>query len=134
MRQVARAIGRGDLWSGGQTTQLVVGAAGETDREIATAAADGYRELKLARVYYSALRLRAGARGAAEGCQLASASQSGFSGTIGRPWACLVASSWRFSAVPRLPTAPSLPNECVSDEASQFPFSTSGPFARTADG
>jgi predicted DNA-binding helix-hairpin-helix protein len=60
MRQVARAIGRGDFPSGSQTTQLVVGAAGETDREIATAAADGYRVLKLARVYYSAWQPVAG--------------------------------------------------------------------------
>jgi predicted DNA-binding helix-hairpin-helix protein len=56
MRQVARAIGRGEFPTGGQTTQFVVGAAGETDREIATATANGYRELKLARVYYSALQ------------------------------------------------------------------------------
>jgi predicted DNA-binding helix-hairpin-helix protein len=60
MRQVARAIGRGDFATGGQTTQFVVGAAGETDREIATAAARGYRELKLARVYYSAMQPIAG--------------------------------------------------------------------------
>jgi predicted DNA-binding helix-hairpin-helix protein len=56
MRQVAAAIERGQFARAGQTTQLVVGAAGEKDRELVTAAAWGYRELKLARVYYSALQ------------------------------------------------------------------------------
>jgi predicted DNA-binding helix-hairpin-helix protein len=56
MRQVARAIARGDFARGGQTTQFVVGAAGETDREIAEAATRGYRQLGLARVYYSAMQ------------------------------------------------------------------------------
>ncbi|MBN2577253.1 MAG: hypothetical protein JXP73_22010 [Deltaproteobacteria bacterium] len=56
MRQVADAVAAGHFARGGQTTQLVVGAAGETDREIATAAADGYREMGLARVYYSAMQ------------------------------------------------------------------------------
>jgi predicted DNA-binding helix-hairpin-helix protein len=60
MRQVARAMVRGDFARGGQTTQFVVGAAGETDREIAEAAAQGYRELGLARVYYSAMQPMAG--------------------------------------------------------------------------
>jgi predicted DNA-binding helix-hairpin-helix protein len=56
MRQVAGAIARGSFAKGGQTTQLVVGAAGESDRDLATAAWAGYRELKLARVYYSAMQ------------------------------------------------------------------------------
>jgi predicted DNA-binding helix-hairpin-helix protein len=60
MRQVARAIERGEFAKGGQTTQFVVGAAGETDRELATAASVGYRELKLARIYYSAMQPIAG--------------------------------------------------------------------------
>jgi predicted DNA-binding helix-hairpin-helix protein len=56
MRQVAAAIARGRFERAGQTTQLLVGAAGERDRELVGAAAWGYRELKLARVYYSALQ------------------------------------------------------------------------------
>ena len=56
MRQVSRAIADGRFARAGQTTQLVVGAAGEADREVARAAAWAYRELKLARVYYSALQ------------------------------------------------------------------------------
>jgi len=56
MRQVARAESEGRFARAGQTTQLVVGAAGESDREIAGAAAWMYRDLKLARVYYSALQ------------------------------------------------------------------------------
>jgi predicted DNA-binding helix-hairpin-helix protein len=60
MRQVACAIARGRFARGGQTTQLVVGAAGESDRDIVGAADRGYRELALARVYYSAMQPRAG--------------------------------------------------------------------------
>ena len=56
MRQVARAIERGQFPRAGQTTQFVVGAAGEADREVMGAAVQGYRELKLARVYYSAMQ------------------------------------------------------------------------------
>ena len=56
MRQVAKAIERGRFARAGQTTQLVVGAAGEKDRDLVGAADWGYRELKLARVYYSALQ------------------------------------------------------------------------------
>ena len=56
MRQVARAIERGQFARAGQTTQLVVGAAGEADREVMGAAVLGYRDLKLARVYYSAMQ------------------------------------------------------------------------------
>ncbi len=46
-------------WMGRQvsrTTQFVVGAAGETDREILTTVHHLYRRLGLARVYYSAFR------------------------------------------------------------------------------
>jgi len=60
MRQVARAIERGQFARAGQTTQFVVGAAGEADREVMGAAVQGYRELKLARVYYSAMQPIAG--------------------------------------------------------------------------
>ena len=56
MRRVARAIERGQFARAGQTTQLVVGAAGEADRDVMGAADLGYRELKLARVYYSAMQ------------------------------------------------------------------------------
>src|ERR1700690_96345 len=56
MRQVARAIERGQFARAGQTTQFVVGAAGEADREVMGTAAWGYRDLKLARVYYSAMQ------------------------------------------------------------------------------
>lgn len=38
------------------TTQFVVGAAGETDREILTRTAQLYKELRLARTYYSAFQ------------------------------------------------------------------------------
>jgi predicted DNA-binding helix-hairpin-helix protein len=56
MRQVAAAIRQGRFARAGQTTQLVVGASGERDRDLMGAAAWGYRELKLARVYYAALQ------------------------------------------------------------------------------
>jgi predicted DNA-binding helix-hairpin-helix protein len=56
MRQIARAETDGTFARAGQTTQLVVGAAGESDREIATSVAWMYGKLKLARVYYSALQ------------------------------------------------------------------------------
>jgi predicted DNA-binding helix-hairpin-helix protein len=46
----------GDLVPLGHTTQLVVGAADESDKEILTTAAGLYRELGLARVFYSAFR------------------------------------------------------------------------------
>ena len=60
MRQVARAIQSGHFARAGQTTQFVVGAAGEADREIMAAAVQGYRELHLGRVYYSAMQPIAG--------------------------------------------------------------------------
>jgi predicted DNA-binding helix-hairpin-helix protein len=56
MRQVSRAIAEGRFARAGQTRQLVVGAAGEADREVATAAAWAYSEMGLARVYYSAMQ------------------------------------------------------------------------------
>jgi predicted DNA-binding helix-hairpin-helix protein len=56
MRQVASAMRAGRYTRASQTTQLVVGAAGETDREVTQAAAGAYHELGLARVYYSALQ------------------------------------------------------------------------------
>jgi predicted DNA-binding helix-hairpin-helix protein len=60
MRQIARAEANGVFARSGQTTQLVVGAAGESDRDIAQAADGMYRELRLARVYYSAFQPAAG--------------------------------------------------------------------------
>ncbi len=56
MRQVARAQASGQFRRSGQTTQLVVGASDESDRAIASAASWLYRDLKLARVYYSAFQ------------------------------------------------------------------------------
>jgi predicted DNA-binding helix-hairpin-helix protein len=56
MRQVARAQAAGRFTRSGQTTQLVVGAAGESDRQIAEAVEWLYRDLRLARVYYSSLQ------------------------------------------------------------------------------
>jgi predicted DNA-binding helix-hairpin-helix protein len=56
MRQVRQAMVDGRFAAAGQTTQRVVGAAGEADSEVARAAAWAYRELGLARVYYSALQ------------------------------------------------------------------------------
>jgi predicted DNA-binding helix-hairpin-helix protein len=46
----------GRLAPAGQTTQFVVGAAGEPDREILSATARLYRELDLRRAYYSAFQ------------------------------------------------------------------------------
>jgi predicted DNA-binding helix-hairpin-helix protein len=44
----------------GQATQLVVGASGESDREIFAATTRMYREFKLRRVYFNAFRAQAG--------------------------------------------------------------------------
>lgn len=60
MRQVARAVEERRFRRGGQTTQFVVGAAGESDRELGRTTHWLYRELRLARVYYSALQPLAG--------------------------------------------------------------------------
>jgi predicted DNA-binding helix-hairpin-helix protein len=46
----------GRLAPAGQTTQFVVGAAGEPDREILSTTARLYRDLKLARAYFSAFQ------------------------------------------------------------------------------
>lgn len=54
VRQLAAANEK--LVPSGQTTQFVVGAAGETDREILSAVSDLYREMRLRRVYFSAFR------------------------------------------------------------------------------
>jgi predicted DNA-binding helix-hairpin-helix protein len=56
MRQVAAAEAAGRFARAGQTTQFVVGAADETDRELGRASAWLYRRLKLRRVYYSAFQ------------------------------------------------------------------------------
>jgi predicted DNA-binding helix-hairpin-helix protein len=56
LRQVARAAAEGRYRKGGMTTQFVVGAAGETDRELGLTAARLYREYRLARVYFSAFQ------------------------------------------------------------------------------
>jgi putative DNA modification/repair radical SAM protein len=46
----------GRLVSAGQTTQFVVGAAGESDREILMTTARLYKEMRLARAYFSAFQ------------------------------------------------------------------------------
>jgi predicted DNA-binding helix-hairpin-helix protein len=52
--RIARRIADRDGLRVSQTTQLVVGAAGESDREILERSTQVYRELGLSRVYYSA--------------------------------------------------------------------------------
>ena len=59
MRLVYQQQQEGKLPSG-QATQLVVGAAGETDREVASTAARMYNELAMRRVYYNAFRPQPG--------------------------------------------------------------------------
>jgi predicted DNA-binding helix-hairpin-helix protein len=55
MKWVKQFIARNEtLVPSGQTTQLVVGAAGETDRDILGATGALYRDMSLRRVYYSA--------------------------------------------------------------------------------
>jgi predicted DNA-binding helix-hairpin-helix protein len=56
MRRIARAEAEGRFARSGQTTQLVVGAADETDLEIGRAASTLYGDLRLSRVYYSAFQ------------------------------------------------------------------------------
>jgi predicted DNA-binding helix-hairpin-helix protein len=56
MRQVAAAESAGRFARAGQTTQFVVGAADETDRDLARASEWLYRRLRLRRVYYSAFQ------------------------------------------------------------------------------
>jgi putative DNA modification/repair radical SAM protein len=50
------AEGKGQRASVSQTTQFIVGAAGETDRELLSTTARLYREVDLARVYFSAFQ------------------------------------------------------------------------------
>lgn len=52
--RLAELVRRPDLRLASQSTQLVVGAGEETDRELVRVADLGYRRLGLARVYYSA--------------------------------------------------------------------------------
>ena len=59
MRQVRQAEQEGKLPSG-QATQLVVGAAGESDREIVAATTRMYSEFEMRRVYFNAFRPQAG--------------------------------------------------------------------------
>ncbi len=57
MRWVKQLVARDEtLVPAGQTTQFVVGAAGETDLDILRTTGDLYREAGLRRVYYSAFR------------------------------------------------------------------------------
>ena len=55
IHEIKRIIARTDARVG-QTTQMVVGAAGETDREILATTQDMYRVFGLKRVYYSPFR------------------------------------------------------------------------------
>ncbi len=59
MRLVRLAEQEGKLPSG-QATQLVVGAAGETDREVVSAATRMYSEFAMRRVYFNAFRPQPG--------------------------------------------------------------------------
>jgi predicted DNA-binding helix-hairpin-helix protein len=54
MRWVKQLADKGLATRSGQTTQFVVGAAGESDRQIPTTTDRLYRELSLARAYFSA--------------------------------------------------------------------------------
>jgi len=56
LRQVALAQAQGRFARGGQTTQFVVGAGAESDREIVGATAELYRRWRLARAYFSAFQ------------------------------------------------------------------------------
>jgi len=63
MRWVKQLIATNEqLVPSGQTTQFVVGAAGETDRDILTTTGALYREMELRRVYFSAFRPVSGSR------------------------------------------------------------------------
>lgn len=63
MHRVKRIIaGNENLVPGGQTTQFVVGAAGETDRDLLQTTAALYRDVGLRRIYFSAFRPIAGTR------------------------------------------------------------------------
>ncbi len=56
MRTVAKNLGRQDLRCKSHTTQYVVGAAGEKDRQIVESLWNSYRELDLGRGYFSAFQ------------------------------------------------------------------------------
>jgi predicted DNA-binding helix-hairpin-helix protein len=56
MKLIAGQIGRKDLRCKSHTTQYVVGAAAEKDREILQSLWSGYRELRLGRGYFSAFQ------------------------------------------------------------------------------
>jgi len=56
MRWVKELADRGLATPGGQTTQFVVGAAAETDKDILTVTAQLYQELGLRRAYFSAFQ------------------------------------------------------------------------------
>lgn len=63
MRQIKKLIAESEtLAPAGQTTQFVVGAAGETDRDILHTTAELYRDMDLKRVYFSAFRPVANSR------------------------------------------------------------------------
>jgi predicted DNA-binding helix-hairpin-helix protein len=59
MTNVRTVQQQGNL-SAGQVTQLVVGAAGESDREVVTAATRMYNEFAMRRVYFNAFRPQPG--------------------------------------------------------------------------
>jgi putative DNA modification/repair radical SAM protein len=56
MKWIKRFLDERPKRRGGQTTQFVVGASGESDRDLAGLAENLYDELKLRRVYYSAFQ------------------------------------------------------------------------------
>ncbi len=57
MRWVKKIVGAHEtLVPAGQSTQFVVGAAGESDRDLLKASADLYKDVGLRRVYFSAFR------------------------------------------------------------------------------
>ena len=49
-----QTAGKGQFAAAGQTTQMIIGAGGETDRSILTTSENLYRTFKMKRVYYSA--------------------------------------------------------------------------------
>jgi len=56
MKWIRKLADQGWRTRGGQTTQFVVGAAGESDKEILTTASSLYRDLGLRRAYFSAFQ------------------------------------------------------------------------------
>ena len=53
---ISKQVTRPDTLARGHTTQFVVGAAGESDREIVLATSSLYRDYRLSRAYYSAFQ------------------------------------------------------------------------------